>query len=113
MSSKTPRTHSVHRISVWGMERRKFRHRSPDYAALMTMNWLGKTFHSTEQVDPIVFSKEGKRLREIRFRGVVSTATIYDKRPTIDNFRVVNSKLIAGALETSTFGDAATYYLYK
>ncbi|KAJ5507128.1 hypothetical protein N7527_009271 [Penicillium freii] len=94
----------------------------PGHTQLLSMNWLGKTFHSTESVDPIVVSKDGKRvcdenwghavLREIRFRELVSTAMIYDKHPIIDHFRYVNDNLIAGAMDTSSFGDAGTYYFY-
>ncbi|OQE41404.1 hypothetical protein PENCOP_c005G08860 [Penicillium coprophilum] len=94
----------------------------PGHTQLLSMNWVGKTFHSTENVDPIVILKDGKRvcnedwghavLREIRFRGVVSAAMIYDKHPIIDHFRYVNDKLIAGAMDTSSFGDAGTYYFY-
>ncbi|KAJ5517677.1 hypothetical protein LT330_006803 [Penicillium expansum] len=94
----------------------------PGHTQLLSMNWLGKTFHSTESVDPIVVSKDGKRvcdenwghavLREIRFRDLVSTAMIYDKHPIIDHFRYVNDNFIAGAMDTSSFGDAGTYYFY-
>ncbi|KAJ5774025.1 hypothetical protein N7457_008921 [Penicillium paradoxum] len=94
----------------------------PGHAQLLDMNWLGKTFHSNENVDPIVVSKDGKRvcdeswghavLREIRFRDIVSTAMIYDKNPIIDHFRYVNDKLVAGAMDTSLYGDAGTYYFY-
>lgn len=34
----------------------------PGHAQLLTMDWLGKTFHSTENVDPIIVSKDGKRV---------------------------------------------------
>ncbi|KAJ5371867.1 hypothetical protein N7517_003873 [Penicillium concentricum] len=94
----------------------------PGHAQLLTMKWLGKTFHSTEKVDPIVVSQDGNRvcdeswghavLREIRFRGLVSTAMIYDNHPIIDHFRYVNDKLIIGAMDTSSFGDAGMYYFY-
>lgn len=33
----------------------------PAHAQLKGMNWLGKTFHSTESVDPIVIDKGGRR----------------------------------------------------
>ncbi|KGO69886.1 protein of unknown function DUF4334 [Penicillium italicum] len=94
----------------------------PGHTQLLAMKWVGKTFHSTERVDPIVVLKDEKRvcnedwghavLREIRFRGIVSSAMIYDKHPIIDHFRYVNDKLIAGAMDTSSFGDVGTYYFY-
>ncbi|CAG8947649.1 unnamed protein product [Penicillium salamii] len=94
----------------------------PGHNQLLTMNWAGKTFHSTESVDPIVMLEDGKRvcneewghavLREVRFRDLVSTAMIYDKHPIIDHFRYVNDKLIAGAMDTTAFGEAGTYYFY-
>lgn len=34
----------------------------PGHTQLLTMNWAGKTFHSTESVDPIVLLKDGKRV---------------------------------------------------
>ncbi len=52
------------------------------------------------------------QLREVKFRNVVSAAMIYDKHPIIDHFRKVNEELVAGAMDTSSFGDAGTYYFY-
>lgn len=34
----------------------------PAHAKLQSMNWLGKTFHSTEDVDPIIIEKDGQRV---------------------------------------------------
>lgn len=107
------------------------------------MDWLGKNFHSTEDVDPIVVSKDGKRecdenwghaivsypnflgdeagsdtiqLREMRYRGLVSTAMIYNDHAIIDHFRYVNDDLVIGAMDTKRFGDdvgVCYFYLYK
>ncbi|KAF3385462.1 hypothetical protein F1880_001932 [Penicillium rolfsii] len=94
----------------------------PADAELRNMNWAGKTFHSTEQVDPIVIYQNGERvcdenwghacLRSVVFRGVLSSAMIYDNYPIIDHFRYVNDNLIAGAMDTKSFGEAGTYYFF-
>ncbi|KAJ5210064.1 hypothetical protein N7491_009876 [Penicillium cf. griseofulvum] len=98
----------------------------PGRDRLGDLNWVGKTFHSTENVDPIVVSKDGKRvcdenwghavLREVRYRGVVSTAMIYNDHAIIDHFRYVNDDLVIGAMDTKRFGDnvgICYFYLYK
>jgi hypothetical protein len=36
----------------------------PADAQLRGMNWVGKTFHSTESVDPIIIEKDGQRVWE-------------------------------------------------
>ncbi|EYE99410.1 DUF4334 domain-containing protein, partial [Aspergillus ruber CBS 135680] len=94
----------------------------PAYAQFKGMNWLGKTFHSTKSVDPIVIDKGGRRacdedwgharLRQIEFRGVQSTTMIYDNYPIIHHFRRVSNDLITGAMDTKSFGNVGTYYFY-
>ncbi|KAJ5153859.1 uncharacterized protein N7500_009298 [Penicillium coprophilum] len=94
----------------------------PCWPELLEMNWFGKTFHSTENIDPVIVLKDGKPvkdeswghaiLREVRFRGIVSAAMIYDNHRIIDHFRYVNDNLIAGAMETTKFGDGGMFYFY-
>ncbi|KAF9893363.1 hypothetical protein FE257_011795 [Aspergillus nanangensis] len=59
----------------------------PAHQALTTISWQGKTFHGLDNVDPIDVLKDEERLREVKFRDVVSTAMIYDNHPIIDHFR--------------------------
>ncbi|KAJ5119401.1 hypothetical protein N7448_010070 [Penicillium atrosanguineum] len=94
----------------------------PTEGKLTGMGWAGKDFRSTEDVDPIMVTDEsGKRvwneswgharLRQIEWRGVLSTAMVYDDFPIIDYFRYVNDDLLAGAMDAKT-SDAGTYYFY-
>lgn len=94
----------------------------PTEAKLSGMKWAGKDFRSTEDVDPIMVYKEDgsrvwneswghARLRQIEWRGVLSTAMVYDGFPIIDYFRYVNDNLLAGAMDAKT-SDAGTYYFY-
>ncbi len=39
------------------------------------------------------------RLREVRYRGVVSTALVYDDLPVIDVFRTVDDRTVLGAMD--------------
>ncbi|KAJ5594656.1 uncharacterized protein N7459_000864 [Penicillium hispanicum] len=97
----------------------------PTEEKLTSMAWAGKDFRSTEDVDPIMVTKEDgsrvwneswghARLRQIEWRGKLSTAMVYDDFPIIDYFRYVNDNLLAGAMDAKT-SSAGTYffYLYK
>ncbi|KAJ5151670.1 hypothetical protein N7492_009965 [Penicillium capsulatum] len=94
----------------------------PTEDKLSGMKWAGKDFRSTEDVDPImVYKDDGSRvwneswgharLRQIKWRGVLSTAMVYDDFPIIDYFRYVNDNLLAGAMDAKT-SNAGTYYFY-
>ncbi|KAJ5691905.1 hypothetical protein N7462_001328 [Penicillium macrosclerotiorum] len=89
---------------------------------LNDMRWAGKNFRSIEDVDPVVIYKDDgsrrwnedyghARLRQVEFRGVVSTAMVYDDFPIIDYFRYVNDDLLAGAMD-SKIHQGGTYYFY-
>ncbi|KAJ5171633.1 hypothetical protein N7492_004226 [Penicillium capsulatum] len=94
----------------------------PTEAKLSGMQWAGKDFRSTEDVDPImVYRADGARvwnevwgrarLRPIEWRGVLSTAMVYDDFPIIDYFRYVNDNVLAGAMDAKT-STAGTYFFY-
>ncbi|OGE56622.1 hypothetical protein PENARI_c003G09986 [Penicillium arizonense] len=94
----------------------------PTEEKLTGMNWAGKTFRSTEDVDPIeVYQENGERvwnpdwgharLRQIEWKGKVSTAMIYDDVPIIDYFRYVKEDMIAGAMDAK-IAPGGTYYFY-
>lgn len=53
------------------------------------------------------------QLREVKFRGVVSAAMIYDNFPIIDSFRYISSNVVIGAMDNKLIPkEAGTYYFY-
>ncbi|KAK0386383.1 hypothetical protein NLU13_6220 [Sarocladium strictum] len=95
----------------------------PSHALLAKINWAGKTFRSLDDVDPVVVFRNGERaprksvggarLREVKFRGVVSTAMVYDELPIIDSFRFVSDGMLLGAMDSKLDdSDGGTYYFY-
>ncbi|EOD46361.1 putative transcription factor cmr1 protein [Neofusicoccum parvum UCRNP2] len=96
----------------------------PGHKNLVSMRWAGKAMRSVNDVDPIiVLDDEGKRtvkeeyghasLREVAFRGVLSTAMIYDAKPILDHFRCVDENTVLGAMDCpKLMGDASTYYFF-
>lgn len=52
------------------------------------------------------------QLRPIEWRGVVSTAMVYDDFPIIDYFRYVNDNLLAGAMDAKKTAEHGTYFFY-
>ncbi|KAI8274171.1 hypothetical protein K4K60_010005 [Colletotrichum sp. SAR11_57] len=95
----------------------------PTHQQLRTFKWAGKDFRSVDDVDPImVYGDEGKRtwlsdygharIREVKYRGVVTAAMVYDKFPIIDAFRYVDENTVIGAMDTKDLKDAGTYYFY-
>ncbi|KAJ7213854.1 hypothetical protein GGX14DRAFT_444269 [Mycena pura] len=96
----------------------------PVTRALKRINWAGKTFRSTEDVDPIVVHGEGgarivletygnARIREVKFRGVVSAAMIYDNKPIIDHFRYVDEDTVAGMMDLKDGPPGYHFYLTR
>ncbi|KAJ5633306.1 hypothetical protein N7490_009645 [Penicillium lividum] len=94
----------------------------PTEEKLTEMRWAGKDFRSTEDVDPIMVLNDKDertwneswghaRLRQIEWRGVLSTAMVYDDFPIIDYFRYVNDDLLAGAMDAKTVKEG-TYFFY-
>ncbi|KAL9008838.1 MAG: hypothetical protein Q9173_006079 [Seirophora scorigena] len=94
------------------------------YAGLVKARWAGKDFRGVDDVDPImVFDERDRRvwnedwgrasLREMVFRGVTSTAMIYDIKPIFDHFRWVNEDLVMGAMDyPKMYGTESTLYFY-
>jgi len=52
--------------------------------------------------------KPTARLRQVEYRGITTTAMIYDQRPIIDYFRKVDSDTVLGAMDIR--GDESTYF---
>ncbi|KAJ5771146.1 uncharacterized protein N7511_003197 [Penicillium nucicola] len=91
---------------------------------LISMKWAGKTFHSTEDVDPVeVYNEDGERvfseewgharLRQVEWQGKISTAMVYDDKALIDHLRYVKDDMIAGAMDAKFFDGIYYFYLYK
>ncbi|KAE8155118.1 hypothetical protein BDV25DRAFT_135161 [Aspergillus avenaceus] len=81
-----------------------------DIEILLAMKWDGKMFHSVDSVEPVVVLSEensrvpmrelgGARIREVKFRGVVTAAMVYDQQPVIDYFRRLNDRTVVGVME--------------
>ncbi|TDZ33239.1 hypothetical protein C8035_v011448 [Colletotrichum spinosum] len=108
-------------ISQW--EGGSFDTGHPTHQTLRDFKWAGKDFRSVDDVDPIMFyDADGKRtwlskygharLREVKFRGVVTAAMVYDNFPIIDAFRYVDENTVVGAMDNKELQDAGTYYFY-
>ncbi|PLB47790.1 hypothetical protein P170DRAFT_410112 [Aspergillus steynii IBT 23096] len=95
----------------------------PSHQTLADFKWAGKDFKSLDDVNPImVYDKDGNRtwleeygharLREVKFRGTVTAAMIYDKFPIIDYFRAVTPDIVLGAMDNKMVPNDGTYYFY-
>lgn len=83
--------------------------------------WHGKSFLSRDKVKSLVFSFLGIRfnipvagvavLREMEFRGKISTSMIYSYLPIIDNFRKVDDDTVMGAMELN--GKVGIYFYLR
>ncbi|XHG09044.1 hypothetical protein AWENTII_012123 [Aspergillus wentii] len=81
----------------------------------------GKTFYSADHAQKVAI-RDGKRKRQefwgdvftaqAEFKGVVSTAIIYDDHPMIEYFRYVDDHTVAGANWYKKLKDAGIYYFY-
>ncbi|KAF7314592.1 FAD binding domain-containing protein [Mycena kentingensis (nom. inval.)] len=95
----------------------------PTTRALRAVNWAGKTFRTTEDVDPVVVWRDGKRvwmekygrarIREVKFRGLVSAAMVYDAHPIIDHFRCVDENTVAGYMDVKGAPPGYHFYLTR
>jgi hypothetical protein len=52
------------------------------------------------------------QLREVKYRGIVSAAMIYDNFPIIDTFRYVSHDVVVGAMDNKLTPDEGTYFFY-
>src|SRR5690606_24196912 len=84
--------------------------------------WIGKHFHSENKVHALMHQFLGfeynipilgnARIREILFRGKVSTAMMYNYAPIIDHFRKVDDNTLIGVMDVK--GKTVLYfYLYR
>jgi Domain of unknown function (DUF4334)/GXWXG protein len=98
-----------------------FHYDHPFGQQLQAISWYGKRFRGVDDVEPLLVNAEGgvvesferfglARLRELRFRGTVSAAMLYDKRPLIDHFRRVDDDTVIGLADEK--GKPATYFFH-
>ncbi|KAL4975297.1 hypothetical protein BDW66DRAFT_152110 [Aspergillus desertorum] len=98
----------------------------PGIAALNAARWVGKDFHSTEDVDPIISldpslpyparysggedKSEGRavntlmgkaRIREVKYNNIVSAAMVYNDKPIIDHFRQIDDRTVMGVMDAA------------
>jgi hypothetical protein len=82
----------------------------PGEAQLDGLRWIGKTFRSRDDVDPIVVAgPDGTRqasdvlgaaaLRMVEHRGVVTATMVYDNHPIFDHFRRVGDDVVLGVMD--------------
>ncbi len=106
---------------------------------LSQTGWWGKVFRSPDNVDALVFKRSCQplaianrlmiwpfrlpenrlllrhplgraRVREIRFRGVVSAAMCYNHMPIIDHFRRVDGGTVMGVMDFSGRRDLELFF---
>ncbi|RAL14386.1 uncharacterized protein BO97DRAFT_422803 [Aspergillus homomorphus CBS 101889] len=92
---------------------------------LEKMRFAGKDFISANEVYLMAYDEYGgwtrleswkATLREVKFRGVVSAALIYDHKPIIDHWRYVTDDVVMVALEDDeslTWGAGVLYGYMK
>lgn len=93
----------------------------PGEAQLGALRWIGKTFRSRQDVDPIVSrGPDGGRvanpvmgaaqLRRVEYRGVVTATMCYDQHPVFDHFRKVDGRTVLGVMDRK--GEKMPLYFY-
>ncbi|RFU32319.1 hypothetical protein B7463_g4044, partial [Scytalidium lignicola] len=99
---------------------------NPSEGELAKIRWAGKTFHSADDVEPIVlYNAKGERvwaeefgrgsLQMVERNGMKTTGLVYENRPIVDFFYYVNDNMVAGVMDNGELGRFARYhyYLYK
>lgn len=82
----------------------------PGEAQLDALGWIGKTFRSRDDVDPIVVRGAGggreangvlgaASIRMVEHRGVVTATMVYDEHPIFDHFRKAEDGLLLGLMD--------------
>lgn len=46
------------------------------------------------------------------YRGLVSAAVVFDDLPAITYLRAVSDRMVAGVMESKSFGEAGKFYFY-
>jgi hypothetical protein len=93
----------------------------PGEQQLGALKWIGKTFRSRDDVDPIVSrGDDGARvanpvmgaasIRRVEYRGVVTATMCYDKHPIFDHFRGVDARTVLGVMDRK--GEAVPLFFH-
>ena len=95
----------------------------PGEPLLKQMQWIGKDFRSSEDVEPIVCrGPEGERvvsplmgaarmrMVQVGADGPATASMIYDKHPVIDHFKRIDACTVLGVMDRK--GDAFALYFY-
>ncbi|EOD47327.1 Transcription factor [Neofusicoccum parvum] len=97
----------------------------PCRSMMESIKWAGMLFKSTDDVAPVMsWTDDGKRveneywgraqIREVKYRGIVSTCVIFDSYPIMDHFRRVSDNTLMGLLDAKekVLKDAGPYYFW-
>ncbi|KAI8144469.1 hypothetical protein BJV82DRAFT_607438 [Fennellomyces sp. T-0311] len=90
---------------------------------LKEIRWVGINFNSERDVEPVVVLNDAgehvwyeplgrAQLRQVVFRGVLSTAMVYDTIPTFDHIRYVTDDLVMGASDIKGSEDNGIFYFF-
>lgn len=82
----------------------------PGEKQLGALNWHGKNFHSTNDVNPIIsHTADGQRvvnpvlgtasLRSVVYRGASTATMVYDSHPIFDHFRKIDESTVLGVMD--------------
>lgn len=93
----------------------------PGEKQLGALKWVGKNFHSFNDVDPIVCAtEEGGRIaspvlgkascRMVGYRNAVTATMVYDNHPIFDHFKMVDENRVLGVMDKK--GDDFPLYFY-
>lgn len=96
----------------------------PGEAQLDQLGWIGKTFRSRDDVDPIVCrGADGGReansvlgaasIRMVEHRGVVTATMVYDRHPIFDHFRRAGDGLLLGLMDRKGEERPLAFYLSR
>ncbi|KAF2135760.1 uncharacterized protein K452DRAFT_238736, partial [Aplosporella prunicola CBS 121167] len=107
-----------------------FNTRHPAHGWLRSINWVGITFRSVDDVEPIVVAAQtrdgpGKGHRrkwldewgnaeviEAKYRGVVSAAMVCDNHPVVNHFRKVTDNVVLGIMSAKMYRHAGLFFFY-
>ena len=95
----------------------------PGHKMAGEVRWAGKEFRSVDDGDPMyLYNDDGDRvfapeyghscLREMVYRGVTSTAMVYDDKPVFDHFRFVDQDMVMGAMDAPKMGLVVGVYFF-
>jgi hypothetical protein len=88
------------------------------------VHWVGKTFHSRNDVDPMITQEPGKErfanpilgkatLRMVEFRGRSTATMVYDKHPIFDHFCKIGDDLVMGVMDRKGDENLLFFYLRR